>query len=94
MAYERYERDALILRDELALDRTRLANERTLLSYARTAIMLAVTGGTLLKLFGDSLLNYVSAWAIIGLGIFVAVFGSWRFARMQRSLPRAPSVGE
>ena len=32
----------LILRDHLALDRTRLANERTLLAYIRTAFMLLV----------------------------------------------------
>ncbi|MGD8587651.1 MAG: DUF202 domain-containing protein [Chromatiales bacterium] len=41
----------LILRDVLAIDRTRLANERTLLSWVRTAVMLLVSGVTLLKLF-------------------------------------------
>jgi putative membrane protein len=41
----------LILRDVLAIDRTRLANERTLLAWVRTAVMLLVSGMTLLKLF-------------------------------------------
>jgi putative membrane protein len=41
----------LILRDVLAIDRTRLANERTLLAWVRTAVMLLVSGITLLKLF-------------------------------------------
>ena len=44
MEEEFYSREELILRDHLALDRTRLANERTLLSYLRTALMLMVAG--------------------------------------------------
>jgi uncharacterized membrane protein YidH (DUF202 family) len=42
---------AIILRDYLALERTRLANERTLLAYTRTALMLFVSGVTLIKVF-------------------------------------------
>jgi uncharacterized membrane protein YidH (DUF202 family) len=54
MAYGNRENDELILRDELALERTKLANERTFLAYARTAIMLGISGGTVLKLFATS----------------------------------------
>ena len=39
----------LILRDVLAIDRTRLANERTLLAWLRTALMLLISGVTLIK---------------------------------------------
>lgn len=35
---------ALILRDQLAIDRTVLANERTLLAYVRTALTLFLVG--------------------------------------------------
>ncbi|MDD4605618.1 MAG: DUF202 domain-containing protein, partial [Dysgonamonadaceae bacterium] len=34
----------IILRDYLALERTRLANERTLFSYIRTALYLTLGG--------------------------------------------------
>ena len=40
MIDEQFTAEELILRDHLALDRTRLANERTLLAYLRTALML------------------------------------------------------
>jgi len=43
--------ETLILRDVLAIDRTRLANERTLLAWLRTGLMLLVSGVTLIKLF-------------------------------------------
>ncbi|NBS14914.1 MAG: DUF202 domain-containing protein, partial [Verrucomicrobia bacterium] len=42
--YERFKKSDLILRDELAIDRTVLANERTLLSYIRLAITLIIAG--------------------------------------------------
>ena len=41
--------EGLILRDILALERTRLANERTLLTYGRTSLYLVLGGVALLK---------------------------------------------
>jgi len=52
----------LILRDVLAIDRTRLANERTLLAWVRTAVMLLVSGMTLMKLFAG-------VWVLETLGL-------------------------
>lgn len=78
--------DELILRDHLALDRTRLANERTLLAYIRTAFILVVAGATALKLFVDTPAVVITAWLFIGLGVFVAVFGAWRFVVMRRRI--------
>jgi putative membrane protein len=78
--------DDLILRDRLALDRTRLANERTLLAYIRTAFMLIVAGATALKLFVDTPGVVITAWLFIGLGVFVALFGAWRFVSMRRRI--------
>lgn len=86
MAYDRFKPNELILRDELALDRTQMANERTLLSYVRTAIMLVISGGTLLKLFGSDFPNLIAAWSIIGLGLLVAGWGGWRFRRVRHHL--------
>jgi len=74
------------VRDRLALERTLLANERTLLAYFRTAIMLAVTGATLLKLYGDTLLPAGSGWALIAAGIGLAVLGVSKFQKLARFL--------
>jgi putative membrane protein len=74
------------VRNRLALDRTRLANERTLLAYFRTAIMLTVTGATVLKFYSDTYLFTASGWALIATGIGVAVFGVSRFQKLARFL--------
>ena len=76
----------VILRDHLALDRTRLANERTLLAYIRTAFMLLVAGATALKLFAETPALVITAWFFIAIGVIVAGFGAWRFDRMRRTI--------
>jgi putative membrane protein len=78
--------DDLILRDQLALDRTRLANERTVLAYIRTAFMLFVAGVTALKLFVETPAVVVTAWLFVGLGILVMLLGIWRFVAMRRRI--------
>lgn len=76
----------LILRDHLALERTRLANERTLLAYIRTAFMLIVAGATALKVFADTPGVLTASWAFIALGVFVGAFGTWRFVTVRRGI--------
>ena len=69
----------LILRDVLAIDRTRLANERTLLAWVRTAVMLLVSGMTLLKLFeGIWPLETLGA-ILIPVALFAAAVGLRRY---------------
>lgn len=80
--------EEFILRDHLALDRTRLANERTVLAYIRTAFMLIVAGGTALKLFVETPAVVVTAWLFIILGAIVGLFGTWRFESMRRKINR------
>jgi len=80
--------EELILRDHLALDRTRLANERTLLAYVRTAFMLIIAGATALKLFVETPAVVITAWLFIVMGVVVAVFGAWRFESMRRKINR------
>lgn len=74
-----------ILRDYLALERTKLANERTLLSYLRSALYLVIGGITLLQFdrFQDiHWLVYVTfAFSIL----FLAV-GLIRFVHLRRRL--------
>lgn len=77
--------EKIILRDHLALERTRLANERTFLSYIRTSLYFVVGGIALIQIQDLSkvrMLGYVS--------LFVAVLllftGVVRFIRLSRRL--------
>lgn len=77
----------LILRDHLALDRTRLANERTFLAYVRTAIMLLVSGVTIIKLFGaEQRLLLALGYALVPAGLITVVFGFARFRQFNRRI--------
>src|SRR3954469_10754632 len=80
--------EELILRDHLALDRTRLANERTLLAYLRTALMLVVAGATAERVMGGSTAVIVTGWTMIVFGVAVAAFGTWRFVAMKQKMDR------
>ena len=92
MIEEQISIEELILRDHLALDRTRLANERTLLAYLRTALMLIVAGATAAKFVGETHSVIIAGWLFIALGVVVAVLGTWRFLTMRRDINarRAP----
>lgn len=76
----------LPLTDRLAIDRTLLANERTLLAYIRTAIMLAVSGVTLIKLFPGERVVQLLGWCLLPLALVFAAIGVWRFTRIARDL--------
>jgi len=73
----------------LAIDRTRLANERTLLIWRRTAIMLLVSGVTLLELFEGILVMEVTGAALIPEGFLTAGLGVHRFLRTRTLIEAA-----
>ena len=77
--------EKIILRDFLALQRTKLANERTLLSYTKFALYLAGGGIALIKI--DNLrplrlLGYVA----LGCSVLVLAVGVIRFVQLNRQL--------
>ena len=77
--------EKMILRDFLALQRTKLANERTLLSYTKFALYLAGGGIALIKI--DNLrplrlLGYVA----LGGSVLVLGIGAIRFFQLNRQL--------
>jgi putative membrane protein len=76
--YERFLADELILRDELAIDRTLLANERTLLAYLRGGITLVLAGVTFIHFAHDAWFVALGG-AAIPMGVAVAAFGAKRF---------------
>lgn len=78
-------RDKLILRDHLALERTRLANERTFMAYIRSALYLIVGGLALMELHGTANLQWIGIVALALATIF-AVIGIIRFTQLKKQL--------
>jgi len=64
----------MILRDYLAIDRTKLANQRTLLSFIRTSLYLIVSGIALVKV---EVLKEISwlGYVVFAASIIVLVIG-------------------
>ena len=80
-------KEEIILRDHLALERTKLANERTLLSYIRTSLYLVLAGIAFLgmkDLVEIKNLEYFS----ISLSIVVLVIGVIRFMQLKKHLKK------
>jgi len=75
----------VILRDYLAIERTRLANERTLLSYVRSSLYLLLGGIAFFQLKEFPNFKYLAITALIFCVIFF-VIGVYRFYLLKRSL--------
>ncbi|TNE50256.1 MAG: DUF202 domain-containing protein [Deltaproteobacteria bacterium] len=75
----------LILRDQLAMDRTILANERTFLAYVRTALSIVVVGASFIKFLAIPLLQFVG-WLLIPVGLGMFVLGFSRYIKTRRFL--------
>ncbi|OGV69293.1 MAG: hypothetical protein A2269_04315 [Lentisphaerae bacterium RIFOXYA12_FULL_60_10] len=83
--YAKFEGDSLILRDELAVDRTLLANERTLLAYLRSSISMLIAGVSIIH-FSEAGWFYAIGVACIPTGIVIGHFGIKRYLKMNRSI--------
>jgi putative membrane protein len=84
-AYDRFSKSELILRDELAIDRTILANERTVLSYLRGAVALVIGGVTFVHFIEFGMLRYIGM-ALIPIGVITGLFGVSRYRRMDQRI--------
>lgn len=78
-------KEKIILRDFLALERTTLANERTLFSYIRTSLYLILGGIGLIQLEDFENVKWVGFFAL-GLSLFLIVFGLVRFFKLRNKL--------
>lgn len=83
--YSQFIATELILRDQLAIDRTLLANERTLLSYLRSAVALVLAGLTMAR-FSDRGWFTVLGLACVPSGFAVALFGAWRYRETNKAV--------
>jgi len=72
MAHHENNPKEIILRDYLALDRTKLANQRTLLSFIRTSLYLVVSGIAVMEV---QMLENLKFMGFILVGISLTILG-------------------
>ncbi len=77
--------DEIILRDYLALERTKLANERTLLSYIRSSLYLLLGGIAIIQLDGFESIKFLG-YVSLGLTISLVIIGVYRFQKLNKQL--------
>lgn len=85
--------EEIILRDYLAIERTRLANERTLLSYIRSSLYLLLAGIAFFQLEAFPNFKFLAFLSLVFSVVFMAI-GIFRFALLKRSLKRLYYVSE
>ena len=83
--YLRFDGSDLILRDELAIDRTLLANERTLLAYLRSGVTLLIAGVSIVHFSHDGWF-LTAGIACIPAGIAAIAVGILRYRKMDRAI--------
>lgn len=83
--YSRFKNENLVLRDELAIDRTILANERTLLAYLRSAVALLLAGVSIIQ-FSQQVWFWVIGVACLPFGIITGIIGVVRYRIMNKAI--------
>ena len=83
--YSKFDNCELILRDELAIDRTILANERTLLAYLRSGVSLVIAGVSMMHFSQTSWFQAVGV-SCIPVGVITGIFGMARYRIINRSI--------
>lgn len=83
--YARFDAAKLILRDELAIDRTLLANERTLMAYLRSGVALLIAGVSIMH-FSSEGWFWMVGLACIPTGILTSAIGVARYRRMNKKI--------
>ena len=78
-------KEKIILRDFLAMERTTLANERTLFSYIRTSLYLIVGGIAFLKIKQFDNIKWLS-YIIFSISVVLFITGIIRFFRLKNKL--------
>jgi len=77
--------DEELIREHLALERTKLANERTLLSYIRASLYLLIGGIALLQIKEYPNLHWIGYAALFVCALFIVV-GISRYIVLDRKL--------
>ena len=88
--YQRFtegNKEEMILRDYLAVDRTIMANESAFLSYIRTALTIVVAGASVLHFF-NGITTTIIAWVLFTFAALLFVHGATRYDSMEQILHR------
>jgi len=83
--YSKFDNDDLLLRDELAIDRTILANERTLMAYLRLGVALLIAGVSIIH-FSQASWFWAVGIACLPSGFITGIIGVSRYRRMNKSI--------
>ncbi|WP_423127839.1 YidH family protein [Gaoshiqia sp. Z1-71] len=83
--YEFDNKEKIILRDYLALERTRLANERTVFAYIRTSLYLLLGGIAFLQLEDFGRLKWLALLALI-FSVLLLLIGILRYYQLKKKL--------
>lgn len=83
--YTKFDDSKLILRDELAIDRTVLANERTLLAYLRSGVALVIAGVSIMHFSREGWFWAVGI-ACIPVGVIAGIVGVIKYRRMSKTI--------
>ena len=78
-------KEKIILRDFLSLERTKLANERTLMSYIRSAFYLFLSGIALIQLEDFKNIKFVGYISFV-LAFIALIIGIYRFRKLNKQL--------
>lgn len=78
-------KEKIILRDFLAMERTSLANERTLFSYIRASLYMAIGGVAILEYEGFATFSWLS-YVVFGLSVVLIIIGVFRYRRLKKKL--------
>lgn len=78
----------LILREYLAIERTRLANETTLLAYIRTGLYFLVAGSTLGQVV-DTEFWKIAGLPLIGIGLLIVLTGVISFIKLKKAITKS-----
>lgn len=77
--------DEKLIREHLALERTKLANERTLLSYIRSSLYLFIGGLAILQVKEYSHVQWLGYLSLFICIVFISI-GIYRYIHLNRKL--------
>ena len=84
----------LVLREYLAIERTKLVNETTLLAYIRTGLYFLVAGSTLGQIVETKFWK-ITGPALVAIGLILMVIGVIRFIRVRKTIDDSrKNIGE
>lgn len=81
------EKEKLITRDWLAIERTRLANERTFLAYFRTFIVFLGAGISLIEMDVFSEIRYLG-FALLVMAPVILLIGAFRLVKVRNTIKK------